>query len=188
MLFSSKVWEKHKKCPHHFPLLLSTWICLRWFFNRFYNGKSPLNQDLGTYFWNFFQASNQQIQVPLPFQDVYFVYFVSSKTMVHWYQRWTITGVLLGFVGGETRFSFHQTALKMDASSRKSWFVVDSLCMAWLEKNKRSLASQILLLMEEIPHHLLYLWNLMKNVIFPISTGAGFLPSTVRSEELKGQH
>lgn len=53
VLFLQKFERNTKNVPTFFPLLLSTWICLRWFFYRFYNGKSPLNQDLGKYVWLF---------------------------------------------------------------------------------------------------------------------------------------
>ena len=40
---------------------------------------------------------------------------------------------------------------------------------------------QVVLLMEEILHHLAYIKNLVNNGIIAMSTGAGFLPSTVSS-------
>ena len=41
--------------------------------------------------------------------------------------------------------------------------------------------------MEEIPHHLLYLWNLMKKCDIPHINWCK-IPSINSSEELKGQH
>ena len=43
-----------------------TWICFFVFFFTLYHGKSPSNYHLGEYFWNFFQASNKQIQDDIP--------------------------------------------------------------------------------------------------------------------------